>query len=248
MNKRLSRRSQSGWLIPLNLVSRTPALIELGEIVSKWVPHHKTNGIQIEAQSNRRHLVVYAWIVLLVVQMGCVWHGESVDHLWGPTLFRVAAPPDSEAFLAEQVWLPLLIEGGSRWGITIGYFSKLLGIPLTIQQTHTKALQNPALSWQSLTTIPVGSWRISPFHVSITRDGDTEFVAKRVVGVQFSAGFDRGGSNLSFGLSRTTGFWPRPDALYLLEFSDNTPFATRFWVCDAKQGESLEPCLQEVLR
>lgn len=67
--------------------------------------------------------------LMLVMEMGCVWHGESADHLWGPTLFRIATPPDSQAFLAEQAWLPLLVEGGNRWGITIGYFSNLLSVP-----------------------------------------------------------------------------------------------------------------------
>ena len=201
-----------------------------------------------EAHLDLRCLMGSLLTWMLIAPTGCVWHSESVDHLWGPTLFRVAAPPDSEAFLAEQVWLPLMIEGGSRWGITIGYFSKLLSAPLAIQQTYTKARQSPPLSWKSLTTIPIGPWRMSPFHVSIERMHEAEFVAKRVVGIQLSTGFDREGSSLLFGIARTTGFWPRPDALYLLEFSGSNLFTTRFWVCDAKEDESLEPCLQEVLR
>ncbi|CBK43372.1 protein of unknown function [Nitrospira defluvii] len=194
------------------------------------------------------HLKVILLTVILGVQIGCVWHGESADHLWGPTLFRVAAPPDSQAFLAEQAWLPLLVEGGNRWGITIGYFSKLLSVPLAIRQTDGTAVQRHPFSWYALATIPIGSWQMSPFHASIQRVREAEFVAKRIVGIQLSTGLDKEGSNLTFGTSRTSRFWPHSDALYLLEFSSNSPIATRFLVCDAKQNESLEPCLQEVVQ
>lgn len=187
-------------------------------------------------------------VMLLGAHSGCVWHGESADHLWGPTLFRITTPPDSQAFLAEQAWLPLLVEGGNRWRITIGYFSKLLSVPLAFRQTDGTASQNYPLVWSSFAAIPIGSWRISPFHASIQRAHEAEFVAKRVVGLQLSTALDREGSNITFGTSRTSRFWPHPDALYLLEFSSNRPLTTRFLVCDAKPDESLEPCLQEVIR
>ncbi|WHZ22374.1 MAG: hypothetical protein OJF47_001486 [Nitrospira sp.] len=198
---------------------------------------------------DRRYLQISLLTVMLLgAHSGCVWHGESADHLWGPTLFRIATPPDSQAFLAEQAWLPLLVEGGTRWGITIGYFSKLLSVPLAFRQTAEPASQNRPLAWSSLAAIPIGSWRISPFHTSIQRAHEAEFVVKRIVGLQLSTALDREGSNMTFGTSRTSRFWPHPDALYLLEFSSDRPLATRFLVCDAEPDESLEPCLQEVIR
>lgn len=192
--------------------------------------------------------VSFLTVILLGAHSGCVWHGKSADYLWGPTLFRIATPPDRQAFLAEQTWLPLLVEGGTRWGITIGYFNKVLSVPLAFRQTDGPASQHHPLAWSSLGAIPIGTWRISPFHASIQRTHEAEFVAKRVVGLQLSIAFDREGSNITFGTSRTSRFWPHPDALYLLEFSSNRPLTTRFLVCDAKPDESLEPCLQEVIR
>lgn len=187
-------------------------------------------------------------VMLLGTHSGCVWHGETADHLWGPTLFRTATPPESHAFLAEQAWLPLLLEGGTRWGITIGYFNKLLSVPLAFRQTDGTASQHHPLAWSSLGVIPIGSWLISPFHASIQRAHEAEFVVKRVVGIQLSTALDKEGSNMTFGTSRTSRFWPHPDAVYLLEFSSDRPLTTRFLVCDAKPDESLESCLQEVIR
>lgn len=186
--------------------------------------------------------------VLLASLAGCLWHGESVDHVWGPTLFRVTGPPDSQAYLAEQTWLPLLVEGGTRWGLTVGYFSKLLSVPVALQGRDGTVDQSQPLSCQTFALIPIGSWKISPFHVSFKRARETEFMQKRLIGIQLSTGLDKEGSNVTFGASRTSLFWPRPDALYLLEFSDRYPLRTRFLVCDAKENESLEPCLREVIQ
>jgi hypothetical protein len=182
---------------------------------------------------------------MLAAQIGCVWHGEFVDHLWGPAFFRVTTPPDSESFLAEQTWSPLLFEGGNRWGISVGYFRKMLILPLATHQINEEKLQ---FSWHSLFTIPIGSWKMSPIHTSIERVREAEFLVKRVVGFQLSGGFDREGSNFTIGTAYQTAFWPGPDAFYLLEFSSGNPTATRFRVCDAKKDESLELCLEEVFR
>jgi len=187
-------------------------------------------------------------MALTAALTGCLWHGKSVDHVWGPTLFRVTTPPDSQAFLAEQAWMPLVVEGGTRWGLTIGYFSKFLSIPVALRRAEGTVDESHLLSWNALTSMPIGSWRISPFHVSFKRERETEFMQKRVVGIQLSSGFDKEGSNMTLGVSRTSLFWPRPDALTLLEFSDHYPLRTRFLVCDAKENESLEPCLREVIQ
>lgn len=180
---------------------------------------------------------------MLAAQSGCVWHGESVEHLWGPTFFRVTAPPHTEAFLADQTWSPLLFEGGNRWGITIGYIHRSLIVPLATNQIGE---HKAPLFWDSLWTIPIGSWRMSPIHASIERLREAEFLVKRVVGLQLSSGFDREGSNFTVGTAYQTAFWPRADALYLLEFSSHDPAVTLFRVCDAKQDELLEFCLEEV--
>ena len=187
-------------------------------------------------------------VLLITALSGCLWHGESIDHVWGPTIFRVTTPPDSQAFLTEQRWMPLLAEGGTRWGLTIGYLSKFLSIPVALQRADGSADESHHLSWHAITSIPIGSWRISPFHVSFKRERETEFMQKRVVGIQFSSGLDKEGSNMTLGVSRTSLFWPRPDALYLLEFSDRYPLRTRFLVCDAKANKSLEPCLREAIQ
>lgn len=187
-----------------------------------------------------------AWT--LAMHTGCAWHAESADHLWGPTVFRVAGPPESQAFLAEQVWLPLLVEGGKRWGITIGYFSKLLSLPMALQSPDATAQPRHPFSWHSPAAIPIGDWRISPFYLSIEREVEAEFVAKLVIGLQLSASFDKEGSNLTVGASRTTGFWPHPDAVYLLEFCGTHPLALQFLVCDEKQNASIDRCLEEVFR
>lgn len=195
-----------------------------------------------------QRLKVSVVTVLLASLGGCLWHGESVDHVWGPTLFRITAPPDSQAYLAEQTSLPLLVEGGTRWGITIGYFSKILSFPLPIRPTTEPTDLIQPCSWHSITPIPIGSWKISPFHVSFKRARESEFMQKRLIGIQLSTGLDKEGSNVTFGASRTSLFWPRPDAVYLLEFSGRYPLKTRFLVCDAKENESLEPCLREVIQ
>lgn len=186
--------------------------------------------------------------VLLASLTGCLWHGESVDHVYGPTFFRVTVPPDSQAYLAEQTWMPLLVEGGTRWGLTIGYFNKFLSIPVAIRRTDATVDEGQPFSGNALTPIPIGSWKISPFHVSFKRARETEFIQKRLIGIQLSTGLDKEGSNITFGVSRTSLFWPHPDALYLLEFSGDYPLRTRFLVCAAKENESLEPCLQEVIQ
>lgn len=187
-------------------------------------------------------------IILTATLTGCLWHGESVDHVWGPTLFRNTAPPDGQAYLAEQTWLPLLVEGGTRWGITIGYFSKLLSVPLSIRRSDGTVELSPPFSWHSTIPITFGSWKISLFHTSLKQTRKVEFIGKRLVGIQLSTGFDKEGSNMTLGTSHITRFWPRPDALYLLEFSSRYPLTTRFLACEAKGNDSLEPCLQKVIQ
>lgn len=193
-------------------------------------------------------LKVYLAILLLSSLSGCLWHGESGDHVYGPTFFRVTTPPDSQAYIAEQLFLPLLIEGGTRWGFTIGYFSKILSLPLPMRSTTEPIHLIHPFPWHSIAPIPIGSWKISPFHVSFKRVRGTEFMQKQLIGIQLSTGLDKEGSNITFGVSRTSLFWPRPDALYLLEFSGHHPLRTRFLICDAKENESLEPCLREVIQ
>lgn len=208
---------------------------------SQPVPPH-------ESMINLRPFKVSLLTLLVTALTGCLWHGKSVDHVWGPTLFRVTTPPDSQAFLAEQIWMPLLVEGGTRWGLTIGYFSKFLSIPVALQQADETVDEGHLLSWNALAPLPIGSWRISPFHVSFKQERETEFIQKRIIGMQLSIGLNKEGSNITLGISRTSLFWPHPDALYLLEFSGRYPLRTRFLVCDAKENESLEPCLREVIQ
>ncbi len=195
-----------------------------------------------------RQLKLCLLLIPATIVTGCLWHGESTDHVWGPMLFRVTTPPDTQAYLSEQTWMPLLVEGGTRWGLTIGYLNKFLSIPMAITPTDETVDEDQPLVWNALATVPIGSWNVSPFHVSFKRLQETEFMQKRLIGIQLSSGFDKEGSNMTLGASRTSLFWPRPDAIYLLQFSSRYPLKTRFLVCDTKENKPLEPCLEEVIQ
>jgi hypothetical protein len=185
---------------------------------------------------------------VIAAEVGCVWHAESMDHFLGPALFRVATPPDSKAFLAQQAWFPLLIEGGSRWGITLGYFNKLLGIPMSNIRKESEESNTSDFFWRSFVSIAIGSWRMSLFYTSIEQHEKARFLASYVIGFQLSAGFDDQGSNLTIGTAHRTTFLPKVGSLYLLEFSRSNPLETRFLTCEPKEQDSFDPCLQEVFR
>jgi hypothetical protein len=193
----------------------------------------------------RARLLVFASLSL---QTACVWHGRTIDYFWGPSVFEVSADPTSRAFLVKQLSFPILLEGGNRWGITLGYFDRLIGLPFqTLNSSSSHNSSQQPLRLHPVAAVTIGSLEIAPFYAYLERDREPEFVVRKLLGLQLTSGSDKNGSNFTIGTMHQTTFLPRQDALYLLEFSYNRPLEMYFIVCEAEKNESFDNCLQEIL-
>jgi len=168
-----------------------------------------------------------AWLLLSLLA-GCTWHGAQTDYVFGPALVRYQPASDTtrSAFL-ETRQFPLAFEGGSQWGITVGWFDRFTvaareqkpGTPLRLPtQSEHRAMER--MPWE---------WTFVYFPARFERP--REFSSRGRIGVTAGAGAEYFG--LSAGYGRTTRLVPKGDGVYRLDFQEDNSPATIFEVWPA---------------
>lgn len=135
---------------------------------------------------------VFFWrnLVLIIsacLLSGCTWRTLQADYLLGPVRYRFSEPSTEKAAVFQSVHFPVLIEGGSQWGVSIGGIHRL-----ALSSARFDSV-DPA---DDVHATPRGwlihpqprRWQWSWIYLRAPLRGRPEFIRRSMVGVQGGAG------------------------------------------------------------
>lgn len=179
----------------------------------------------------------------LLLSAGCVWRMPSVEQYWGPVLYRYAQPPNASAYVFEQKHLlPLVLEGGDQWGVSLGYTARLVAAPVSPTQKASFQLDQEGTG----SACPVKTWCVSLFRLKATRLPQPQLIDRMNVGIRFGSGEEWTG--VSGGVVYTTEQRPGADALSILSYAPGRPMDMVFTECPAGTEPMMTTCIKEESR
>lgn len=164
---------------------------------------------------------------LPLLASGCIWRTSDTDHFWGPTFIRANQPPQGKAYLWEEhPLIPLVLEGGSHIGLTIGFLKHLAANPVERDKQTSLQWCNGLLSTSCSTPTASDGWHWSFLYGRITHNSPPEFNDRSVSGVSLGAGSN--GYHAILGYSSDARQRPQDNAYYIFCYSRNAPLQARF--------------------
>ena len=186
---------------------------------------------------NTNWLVCAGCLVLLPFISGCVWRTAQADHLVGPGFYRMNRTALGQADVVQTLHVPLLLEGGRQWGISLGLVRRDAVVPGHPGPTATVAATPPPHG--ILTSTEPGKWHFTPIYFRAPLRETPLFIRRTVVGAQGVGGVEQ--NAFSIGYSSVTATWPREDALHELEFDSRHPLEAKAVVTPAADMETTNP-------
>lgn len=183
---------------------------------------------------NTSWLICAGCLLLLPVISGCVWRTAQADHLVGPGFYRLSRTAPGQADVLQTLHVPLLLEGGRQWGLSLGVVKRDAVVPGHPAQTAAVAATPPPRG--VLTGTEPGKWHFSPVYFRAPLRETPLFIRRMVVGAQGGSGVEQ--KAFSLGYSSTTATWPRENALHDLEFDSRHPLEARAVVTPAADMET----------
>ena len=88
-------------------------------------------------------LFILLVIPCFVFLSGCIWRTASEDHYFGPVLVRETNATQEKAFVSQQVHFPFVLEGGTQWGVSLGYQKRIVAVPQELTGKSQKQIAEP---------------------------------------------------------------------------------------------------------
>ncbi len=153
----------------------------------------------------------------MTVLTGCAWRTQRAEHVFGPTLYRFHQNATNLSVVSQTAHFPVLMEGGTQWGLSLGYSRRLSLTPRPAPASLTNSGLPSAWGGQA----KPGRWQWSWLYLRAPLQAPPFFIARGLVGLQAGAGTEE--SALSLGYSSMTSTRPEPDSLYSLDYDSRRP-------------------------
>lgn len=171
-------------------------------------------------------------IILLPGLTGCAWRTSHADHVLGPTFYRFNKFSPEGSLTVQTLHVPLLLEGGRQWGVSIGGVQRLAMVPGETQRTAANSDEQPRGCF--ISSQP-NEWHFSWFYVRAPLRKPPVFVRRSLVGAHGGVGVEE--RTFSLGYSSTTATTPHEEAIYRLEFDSRHPLDATFVMNPAADPE-----------
>ena len=202
---------------------------------------------------NHAWMHITLWVTMATASTlasGCALRTGRTEHYIGPTFFRLAQPPQAQAYVTQVVQLGVAAEAGTQWGLSLGVVDRIAVAPYcNCAESDT---QGAKMEWSTplgpFELPPAGRWGFSLLYLRAVNVPKPEFVRRALFGAAALAGSEV--TAVSVGVTTRTRTSPRANAVSLLSFDARHPLETRFNVWPAGPGQRLpvETILKEVTR
>jgi hypothetical protein len=179
-------------------------------------------------------LIFAGCLALLPLVSGCVWRTQEADHLIGPAFYRLSQTAPGQADIVQTLHVPLLLEGGRQWGLSLGVVKRDAIVPGHPPQTPQPPPSSPP--YGILTGVEPRKWHFTSVYFRAPLRETPLFIRRTVIGTQGGGGVEQ--RAFSLGYSSVTATWPREHALHELEFDSRHPLEAKAVVTPAADMET----------
>lgn len=161
---------------------------------------------------------------------GCAMRLHGVEHYVGPVVFRYSDPDAGSSYVSQVARIGVFIEGGTQWGVALGYAERVAVAPRRVEGTGTEEQAVPR--WVrpfSLVRPPEpGRWNLSLLYLRVAPAATPLFVRREAFGLEATAGPEA--VALSIGVAIRTWSEVPDNAMVRLHFDASRPLQTRLRV------------------
>lgn len=191
--------------------------------------------------------LLWAGLALFPILTGCAWRTSHADYVFGPSLFRLGQTTAGQVGVVQTLHVPVLLEGGRQWGLSIGGTRREAVIPGPGHGRALDAIQDNAPQGIFIHPEP-GEWHMSWIYFRAPLRETPVFIRRSVVGLHGGSGVEE--RAFSLGYSSMTATMPRPDALHEVDFNSRRPWEASAVITPLAEleqwKEKQDPSLNEV--
>ena len=176
-------------------------------------------------------------LTLFPILAGCAWRTERADHIFGPSFFRVGRTAPGRADVVQTLHVPLLLEGGRQWGLSVGAIRREAVVPRRANPAELAPIELGQPQGIFIREEPA-KWHASWIYFRAPLRETPLFIRRSVVGLHGSVGAEL--RSVSLGYSSVTATMPREDALHELDFNSRRPLEATAVVTPLAELERLQ--------